>query len=100
MPLAVRKIEYPYVVSNRDIAGGSPIIEGTRVTVNCIARYYQMGMSADEILNSLRHLTPSQVYSALAYYFDHQDEINSDLEEATNIEHWKKQAQSRFDQKE
>jgi len=39
-------------------------------------------------------LTPSQVHSALAYYFDHQDEINSDLEEAGNVEYWKSQVQS------
>jgi hypothetical protein len=51
-------------------------------------------MSIDEILDSLRHLTPSQVHSALAYYFDHQDEINADLEEAGNVEFWKSQVQA------
>jgi len=55
-------------------------------------------MSIDEILDSLRHLTPSQVHSALAYYFDHQDEINMDLEEQTNIEYWKNQVQSHLGQ--
>jgi hypothetical protein len=50
-------------------------------------------MTIDEILDSLRHLTPSQVHSALAYYFDHQDAINADLEEAGNVEYWKSQFQ-------
>jgi len=94
MALTARKIKYPYIISNPGIAGGRPVIEGTRITVNCIAGYYQLGMSIDEILDSLRHLTPSQVHSALAYYFDHQDEINLDLEEQANIEYWKSQVQA------
>ena len=93
MSLTARKLDYPYISSNPGIAGGRPVIAGTRITVNCIAGYYQLGMSIDEILGSLRHLTPSQVHSALAYYFDHQDEINSDLEEAGNVEYWKSQVQ-------
>jgi uncharacterized protein (DUF433 family) len=98
MSLAARKRDYPYITSNRDIAGGKPVIEGTRITVNCIAGYYQLGMSIDEILDSLRHLTPSQVHSALAYYFDHQDEINLYLGEEADIERWKNQVQSHPEQ--
>jgi uncharacterized protein (DUF433 family) len=88
------KLEYPYITSNPDIAGGRPVIAGTRITVNCIAAYYQLGMSVDEILDSLRHLTPSQVHLALAYYCDHMDEINAELEEAGNSEYWKSQVQT------
>lgn len=80
-------------MSNLGIAEGRPVIEGTRITVNCIAGYYQLGMSIDEILDSLRHLTPSQVHSALAYYFDHQVEIDSDLDNEANVEYWKSQVQ-------
>lgn len=94
MSLKAGKPNYPYITSDPGIAGGQPVIEGTRITVNCIAGYYQLGMSVDEILESLRHLTPSQVHSALAYYFDHQDEINADIEEAGNVEYWKSQVQA------
>ncbi len=48
-----------------------------------------MGMSTDEILISLPHLTASQVHAALAYYFDHQDEIDRDLQENSDTEYWK-----------
>jgi len=95
MSLTAQKFDYPYIISNSGIAGGRPVIEGTRITVNCIAGYYQLGMSIDEILDSLHHLTPSQVHSALAYYFDHQAEINMDLEKEADIEHWKNQIQSK-----
>ena len=85
---------YPYITSKKEIAGGVPIIEGTRITVRCIAGYYQMGMNVDEILLSLTHLSPSQVHSALAYYFDHQEDIDKDIEESSDIEYWKKYLES------
>jgi len=89
MGVAVKQVDYPHIVSKPEIAQGAPAIEGTRITVRCIAGYYQMGMSVDEIITTLRHLTPAQVHSALAYYFDHQDEINIDLKEASDEEYWK-----------
>jgi uncharacterized protein (DUF433 family) len=89
MSVAVKQVNYPYITSNPEIAGGSPVIEGTRITVRCVAGYYQMGMSVDEIMATLHHLTPAQVHSALAYYFDHQNEINAELEEASDEGYWK-----------
>ena len=94
MSLTAQTFDYPYIISNPGIAGERPVIKGTRITVNCIAGYYQLGMTIDEILDSLHHLTPSQVHSALAYYFDHQDEINVDLEEQADVEYWKNQVQA------
>lgn len=85
---AVPKVSYPYIISDPKIANGAPIIKGTRTTVRAIAAYYQMGMSVDEILTSLTHLTTSQVHSALAYYFDHQEEIDRDLAESSDTAYW------------
>jgi hypothetical protein len=45
-----------------------------------------MGLSVEEILDGLPHLTPAQVYEALSYYHDHQAEIERDIEE-TQVEH-------------
>ena len=92
MGLSVKKQGYHYITSDRRIAGGSPIIKGTRITVRTVAGYYQMGMSVDEILSALQHLTPAQVHSALAYYFDHQAEIDQEMKENADIEHWRKEA--------
>jgi len=58
MTVALQAKIYPYIGSDREIADGKPIIVGTRITVRCIAGYYQMGMSAHEILTTLPHLTP------------------------------------------
>ena len=60
--------------------------------MRAIAGYYQMGMSADEIIQSLPHLTLAQLHAALAYYFDHQKEIDDDLSRNNDLGYWKKQA--------
>ena len=85
------KLTYPYISTNPEIADGAPLIRGTRITVRMVAGYYQMGMTPDEILLSLPHLPLSQIHSALAYYFDHQREVDEDLRAATDEEYWKKQ---------
>lgn len=90
MGSAALKTSYPYIVFDPEIAGGAPNIQRTRTTVRSIAGYYQMGLTVDEILTNLSHLTNSRVHSALAYYFDHQDEIDKDLQDSTDIEFWKK----------
>lgn len=91
MSLVARKISYPYITADPKIVGGAAIIEGTRISVRTIAGYYQMGMDVDEILATLSHLSASQLHSALAYYFDHQQEIDSELTENSNSEYWEKQ---------
>lgn len=72
---------YRYITRSPGILGGRPIIRGTRVPVKAIVGYYKLGMSADEILDSLPHLTPAQVYEALSYYHDHVDEIEREIQE-------------------
>jgi len=89
MGLPAKKLHYPHLTSNPNIANGAPLIEGTRITVRTIAGYYQMGMNVDEILATLSHLSPAQVHSALAYYFDHQDGIDADLRDSSDEENWK-----------
>lgn len=63
------------------IAGGKPHITGHRITVHDIAVWHErMGLSADEIAGEY-DLTLSDVYAALAYYFDHRDEVDRQIAE-------------------
>ena len=80
-----KKFAYPHIICKSEILNGAPIINGTRISVRTIAGYYQMGMNVDEILNALTGLTQSQVHSALAYYFDHQNEIDLEINEYNEI---------------
>jgi len=72
---------YPHITSNPQILSGVPIVEGTRTPVRSIAGYSNMGMTPDEILGALPHLSPAQIFAALAYYFDHREEIDANIEE-------------------
>lgn len=86
-----RTTAYPHIATDLRIANGAPIIKGTRIAVRAIAGYYQLGMSADEILQSLPHLTQSQVHAALAFYFDHQKGVDRDLRRNSDVDSWRKQ---------
>lgn len=84
-----KTLKYAHITSTPRIANGAPIIKGTRIAVRAIAGYYQLGMSPDEILQSLPHLTQSQLHAALAYDFDHQKEVDRDLKRNSDVEHWR-----------
>ena len=63
------------------IAGGKPRIAGHRITVQDVVIWHEwLGRSADEI--SAEHgLDLAEIYAALAYYFDHQTEIDLTIRE-------------------
>ncbi|NBC19395.1 MAG: DUF433 domain-containing protein [Bacteroidetes bacterium] len=72
---------YRYIVRRDDILGGEPLIEGTRTPVRAIVENRRLGRTPEEIPFHLPHLTLAQVYAALAYYSDHQEEINTYIEQ-------------------
>jgi uncharacterized protein (DUF433 family) len=73
----VQTTEYLYIVRDDRILSGEPIIKGTRTPVRAIVETWRMGVAPEEIPKGLPHLTLAQVFSALTYYSDHQDEINN-----------------------
>ena len=77
--------EYHYITRVAGVCGGQPIVKGTRTPVKAIVGYHKLGLSVEEILEGLPHLTPAQVYEALSYYYDHQAEVEHDIEE-TRVE--------------
>jgi uncharacterized protein (DUF433 family) len=72
--------EHLYIVTNEHILGGEPIITGTRTPVRAIVEMWRMGVAPEEIPTHLPHLSLAQVFNALSYYSDHQDEINRYIE--------------------
>lgn len=76
----VQSTEYLYIVRDDRILSGEPIIKGTRTPVRAIVETWRMGVAPEEIPKGLPHLTLAQVFSALTYYSDHQDEINNYIE--------------------
>lgn len=62
------------------VVKGKPIIKGTRIAVSVIATYYKMGLSPEEIQRELPHINLAQIHDALSYYYDHQNEIDEEIE--------------------
>jgi len=59
-----------------DIAGGKPRIAGHRITVQNIVLWHErMGLTADEIASN-HGVSLADIYAALAYYYDHRQEID------------------------
>ena len=61
------------------IKGGTPHVAGTGVTIRTIVRWYQLGLSPEEIAADYPHLELAQVYAALAYYHANRVEMDADL---------------------
>ncbi len=68
-----------FIVSTPNILGGSPRINGTRISVLAIAGWYRQGYTPEEISEQYEHLTLAQIYSALAYYHANRQETDTDI---------------------
>lgn len=65
-----------------DLRGGVPYLTGTQIKVIEVALdRLAYGWDADEIQRQHPHLSLGQVHSALAYYYDHRDELDRDIAE-------------------
>jgi uncharacterized protein (DUF433 family) len=66
--------------------GGEPHILGHRISVKHVAIWHEeMGMTPAEIAATYPTITLAQVHAALAYYYDHRDEIQALIAEETQF---------------
>lgn len=70
-----------YVTRNAAILNGEPTIVGTRTSVRAIVGLWRLGITPEEIQTHLPHLTLAQVFDALSFYLDYQEEINQYIEQ-------------------
>src|SRR5437867_4387118 len=78
---------YPHIDLSPD---GVPMLAGTRIKViEIVLDRLAYHWDADEIQRQHPHLSLAQIYAALTYYYDHQDEmdrmIESQLDEVERI---------------
>jgi uncharacterized protein (DUF433 family) len=76
----VRATGHRYIVTDDSILSGEPIIAGTRTPVRAIVELWRQSVAPELIPSHLPHLTVAQVFDALSYYSDHQDEIAVHIE--------------------
>lgn len=75
---------HPYIEMAESRSGNRPILRGTRVGVDVVVGYYQAGHTAEEIAQDiLPHLSQAQVYAALSYYADHQEQMDAEMAQHT-----------------
>ena len=65
------------ITRTAEIRGGRPRIAGTGVTVQRIVGWYKLGLTPEEIVTEIGHVTLVQVHAALAYYHANQEAIES-----------------------
>jgi prevent-host-death family protein len=80
----VRQVEegHPRIVRRPDVSDGEPTLQGTRISVRYIVERFSNGSTPSDIVDALPHLSISQVYDALSYYYDHRDEIDQLITES------------------
>ncbi len=70
-----------YIEASEGTRGGKPRIAGTRITVaDVVLMHRRLGRALEEIAGSY-DLPLAAVYAAMAYYYDHKEEIDQSLNE-------------------
>lgn len=70
-------INIPLVVTEQ----GTIRIKGSRVSLDSIVHHFKLGATAEQIVQSFPSLSLGDVYSSIAYYLTHRQEIEKYLEE-------------------
>lgn len=70
----------PAIVRRANVLHGEPVLRGTRTPVRAIVELHRQGLAPEELVERLPHLELGQVYHALAYAFDHAEEIERLIE--------------------
>ena len=80
MSQAAKNVEYRHIERRGDVCGGSPVISGTRFPVrSVVVCILKQGWTPEELVSQFNHLNLSEVYDALAYYYDHTNDIEEEI---------------------
>lgn len=89
-----------HIEQSADTRGGQARVAGTRITVaDIVIMHRRLRHSLEEVAGKY-NLSPAAVYAAMAYYFDHQPEIERQIDDDdTFAEQSKKQNPSLLTEK-
>lgn len=80
MPVSLKKVKHPYIISLKTHCGGSPIIAGTKFPVKSVVYYIlRQGITPEELVREFKHLKLEYIYDAISYYYDNKKEIDREL---------------------
>ena len=72
----------PTIVRDDDVRSGDPRIEGTRITVLDVKRRVIDCDEDPHVVAGEYDVSMAELFSALAYYYDHRDELTAREREA------------------
>ena len=73
--MTAERTEHPHIVRDPEVAAGEPFVTGTKTSVRHIVLMYRAGQEPEEIARTY-HLLLGEVYDAISYYYDHENEIS------------------------
>ena len=90
------KITYPHITKRPGVREGKACIDLTRICVNNVVFLHKEGKTPKQILVEYPDLSLAQVHAALAYHYDHVDEIDAELvaEEGWDERHERRRAEA------
>jgi len=84
--MAIEDVLVQHIEATPGVLGGKPRLAGHRIRVMDIVVWHEKrGLSPDEIAELYPSITLADVHAALAYYFDHWEEIEADLQRETDL---------------
>ncbi len=79
VPTVMTETRYEHIMLTEDSV---PMIAGTKMkVVELVLDHIAYGWSPEELHFQHQDLTMGQIHSALAYYWDHQEELDQNIEE-------------------
>jgi uncharacterized protein (DUF433 family) len=85
MATAAKAIAYAHIT--KEPRGGRACIDSTRIAVMDVVQALSEGKTPEQIQDLFAvKLTLAQVHAALAYYYDHKDEIDAEFAEEDGFE--------------
>jgi uncharacterized protein (DUF433 family) len=82
-------VDKPHITKTPGVCGGRACIAGHRVRVVDIVLWHEMRrLSAQDIVAEFPGITLADIHAALAYYFDHREEIESEFRKDEEWARW------------
>ena len=76
-------VEYAHITIGPD---NVPMLAGTRIkVVEIVLDHLVHGCEVQDIHREFPHLSLGQIHSALGYYYDHQEEIDADIQRRREV---------------
>ena len=101
MSQALTPVEKIHITRAPGVCGGKACVAGHRIRVQDIyVLHERRGLSADEIVAEYPQINHADVYAALAYFWDHRDEILGQMKDAERlVDELRAQYPSKLDKK-